>query len=139
MGDIRHGDHLLAERIDGDVDRAPGLHLDTPAGQLLEDDAALVGRNEQRIVDLQLEVVLAGQPLCVAQSDTREIGHRAPCVVARADLHDDVSDDGQADDDGRDEQKVVDQGITAKPVEPGTLFLHCFRIIWGPSGRDRPL
>ena len=71
MGDIRHGDHLLAERIDGDVDRTPGFHLDTPAGQLLEDDAALVGRDEQRIVDLQLEVVLAASR-CASRRATPE-------------------------------------------------------------------
>ena len=106
---VGHGHHLLAEGVDRDVDRAAGLDLHAPFGQLVEDDAPFVSRHEQRVVDVQLEVVLAGHALCLVELHARKVGHRAPCAVARADLHDDVGRDGHRQDDRPDQYEVVCQ------------------------------
>lgn len=117
----------------------PGLTSTPPLGKLVEDDAPLVGGHEQRIVDLQLEVVAAGQALRFEQLDAREIGHRAARTVARADLHDDMGDDGHGEDDGRDEQQIVGQRkVALETAAERSGILHGFGTISGPSCKGRP-
>lgn len=136
-GHVGHGDHLLTEGVDRDVDRASGFHLDAPFGQLVEDDAPFVGGDEQRVVDVQLQVVLAGDALSLVELNAREVGHGAPRAVACAQLHEDVRGDGHREDDRRDQREVPQQRM---PPEPGQVilgFLHRSQVISGPSGKGR--
>ena len=136
-GHVGHGDHLLTEGVDRDVDRASGFHFDAPFGQLVEDDAPFVGGDEQRVVDVQLQVVLAGDALSLVELNAREVGHGAPRAVACAQLHEDVRGDGHREDDRRDQREVPQQRM---PPEPGQVilgFLHRSQVISGPSGKGR--
>ena len=132
--DVGHGDHLLAEGVDRDVDRAPGLDLDAALGQLVEDDAALVGRHEERVVDVDLQVAFLRLGKGRLEGHAGKVGHGAAGAVARADLHDEVCRDGQYEDDRRDHRQVEEQ-------RPALLvvcgILHGSGVISVLSGRGR--
>ena len=138
---VGHLHHLLAEGVDRDVDRAPGLHLGASLGQLVEDDAAVVGRHEQRVVDVQLERALARDALRVVEADAREVGHGAPCAVARGHLHGQVRREGQPHEDRGDQREVPGQPVAAQAPPVGDDRFHCvgafFWVTSAPSGRGR--
>ncbi len=136
-GHIGHGDHLLAEGVDRDVDRASGFHFDAPFGQLVEDDAAFIGGDEQRVVDMQVQVVLAGDALGFVERHAREVGHGAPCAVARTQLHEDMRGNGHHKDDRSDQYEVPQQRALPEPGQEIFGFLHKLQVISGPSGKGR--
>ena len=90
-----------------------------------EDDAALVGRHEQRVVDVQFEVVLCGQLFGFREEDTRKIGYRASCAVARGYLHHKVSHEGQGQHNGDDEKEVPGKTIRAQSLPQGCIGFLC--------------
>ena len=122
-GHVGHGNLLLAEGVDRDVDRASGLHLHAPFGQLVEHRASFVCRHEERVVDVQPQVVGAGDALRLAECDAREVGHGAPGAVTRPGLHDEMCDDGHREDDQNDQQQVPHQLV---PPEFGQGILQVF-------------
>ena len=121
---VGHADGLLPEGVDRDIDRAAGFDLDTPFGQLVEDDAPGVGRDEKRVVHMQLEVVRPGDAAGFVERRAREVGHDAACSVARAGLHDEVRGDGHREDDRGDERKVPEQAVPPEPGEEILRFFH---------------
>ena len=91
---------------------------------MVEDDSALVGGDEERVVDMEFEVVLAGETLCVGEGHSGEVGDGAPCAVAGSDLHEQVCGDGHHEDDRGDEEDVPEEPVLADPGDEAGLFLH---------------